>query len=187
MRLPRLLMTTAMALAMGGGAAGADPASPSPTEAARLEQREIDAMVRAHNDVRRAVGVTAKLRWAEDLAAYAQEWADRKAATCELEHRQDDPLGENLFYASPLWSSDGRVEEQDVKPADVVTSWASEKADYRYATNRCARGAVCGHYTQIVWARTKEMGCGMSTCPDRSQIWVCNYRPAGNVIGEKPY
>jgi pathogenesis-related protein 1 len=46
---------------------------------------------------------------------------------------------------------------------------------------------LCGHYTQVVWKNSMEVGGGMAICDNKSQVWVCNYNPPGNVEGEKPY
>jgi pathogenesis-related protein 1 len=45
----------------------------------------------------------------------------------------------------------------------------------------CASNRQCGHYTQMVWPSTEDLGCGMSVCPTLGQVWVCHYRPTGNV------
>jgi pathogenesis-related protein 1 len=74
-----------------------------------------------------------------------------------------------------------------MRPAEVVKLWAAERADYDYASNRCASGKDCTHYTQLVAQRTKAVGCGMALCPERGQLWVCDYYPAGNIVGKRPY
>jgi len=56
--------------------------------------------------------------------------------------------------------------------------------NYNYKTNRCK--GMCGHYTQIVWRDTKELGCGVARGGDR-EIWVCDYSPPGNYQGRLPY
>ena len=34
----------------------------------------------------------------------------------------------------------------------------------------------------------QQIGCGMAVCDDtKQQIWVCQYEPAGNWVGERPY
>jgi hypothetical protein len=45
----------------------------------------------------------------------------------------------------------------------------------------------CGHYTQIIWRNTTEVGCGMATCSNGSEIWVCNYNPPGNYLRQNAY
>jgi hypothetical protein len=69
-------------------------------------------------------------------------------------------------------------------PSDVVGDWASETRDYSYPTNTCA--GVCGHYTQLIWSDTREVGCAVARDPAR-EVWVCNYDPPGNWVGERPY
>ncbi|HTP87786.1 MAG TPA: CAP domain-containing protein [Bryobacteraceae bacterium] len=130
-------------------------------------------MTAAHNVVRSRVGV-APLTWSSRLADRAQEWADHLAARHQFQHSPNSPYGENLF----------EIDGGSATPADVVADWASEARDYDYRTNQC-RG-VCGHYTQIVWRGTKEVGCAMAR-DGRREIWVCEYDPPGNIIGRRPY
>jgi uncharacterized protein YkwD len=148
---------------------------PSAPSSAEIGQGMLDA----HARIRAAVGV-GPLTWSAALASHAQEWTDRLSTSgCTLNHRTGPDrqgYGENLFATS------GRA-----SPAEVVGSWESEKPDYDYATNTCAAGKACGHYTQIVWRNSTEVGCGVSICGNGNQIWACNYGPAGNVQGEKPY
>ena len=92
--------------------------------------------------------------------------------------------GENLFKAGPqfLFDFEGNITRlvQDIDGADVTDGWGSEKQDYSLPTNSCAPGAVCGHYTQVVWGDTQQLGCGSALCANNAQLWVCRYRPAGN-------
>jgi pathogenesis-related protein 1 len=68
-----------------------------------------------------------------------------------------------------------------------VDAWGSEKKDYNRASNTCARGKMCGHYTQVVWRTTTDIGCARAVCSDQSQVWVCNYAPPGNWRGQRPF
>ncbi|VDL82412.1 unnamed protein product [Nippostrongylus brasiliensis] len=43
-----------------------------------------------------------------------------------------------------------------------------------------------GHYTQIVWATTRAIGCAVKEC-EGSTMAVCNYRPTGNILGMMVY
>jgi pathogenesis-related protein 1 len=97
-------------------------------------------------------------------------------------------LGENLYWASAR-KTGGKSIPQPITEKEVVAGWATEKPWYSRATNTCEAplGKTCGHYTQIVWEATREVGCAKAICKDSSQIWVCNYAPAGNMIGQRPY
>lgn len=130
-------------------------------------------MIQAHSAVRVRVGLP-PLAWSNRLAALAQDWANRSLARGQIGHRPDSPYGENVFAISGGATS----------AAGVVNAWAAEARNYEYRSNRC-RG-VCGHYTQIVWRDTKELGCAVARGEGR-EVWVCNYSPAGNWMDERPY
>lgn len=141
-------------------------------------------MITAHNQWRTKTGVP-PVKWSTALADSSQRWANTLAqAGCNMEHSTTQ-YGENIFWAGPLSSSDGASSVQEVIDQNVVDSWGNEVKDYDYANNSCH--GVCGHYTQVVWKDTKEVGCGMAICPDNGQTWVCQYYPKGNMIGQKPY
>ena len=134
-------------------------------------------MIAIHNKWRAKVG-SPPLRWSDSLAEVAQDWSDqlKKTRGCKMKHRQPNQFGENIY-----WSKNKRPDSED-----VVNSWASEIEWYDYPTNRCQTSKVCGHYTQVVWNSTKEVGCGIGICGNE-QVWVCNYDPPGNWVGKKPY
>ena len=95
-------------------------------------------------------------------------------------------LGENIAAGAP---------SQTVSSA--VSSWLAEQTSYDHATNQCATGKVCGHYTQIVWSTTTGVGCAAASCTTNSPfgtfangLWdfeVCDFSPPGNVNGAPPY
>lgn len=153
----------------------------------------VDAMcmVQEHNALRAEIGAP-KLRWSKVLARQAAAWATTlKKSGCAMRHSRGR-LGENLYWASARTTTTKnktRRAPQAITEKDVVAAWASEKAWYSRASNTCDAppGKSCGHYTQIVWETTREVGCGKAVCNDNSQIWVCNYAPAGNVAGQRPY
>lgn len=164
-----------------------------PGEVLSGESEEMAGMTDAHNDVRSVLNIPG-LVWSDKLAVVAEEWATHLAENngCEMQHRPRTgkdarPFGENIYWASALQWSDGKSEIQDISPNRVVKSWADEVDDYDYHRNSCRNGKVCGHYTQVVWKDSKELGCGKAICADQSQIWVCNYDPPGNYIGRRPY
>jgi pathogenesis-related protein 1 len=154
--------------------------------AALAAEGDVDsaAILAAHNQWRAKTGVP-DLVWSDKLAAAAQKWASHLAGTTCTHGHSGGEHGENLYWASPRIGSDRRHSPQNVTPQKVVDAWGSEIKDYDYSDNSCH--TICGHYTQLVWRDTKEVGCAMAVCPDKAQIWVCNYHPAGNMIGKKPY
>jgi pathogenesis-related protein 1 len=130
-------------------------------------------MVQAHNAVRSRVGVP-PLIWSDQLAKVAQAWANRLLITHAFSHRPNNQYGENLYMISGSSAS----------PSEVVRSWANEAKGYDILTNTCA--GICGHYTQIVWAKTRAVGCAVAT-DQYQEVWVCNYDPPGNYVDYRPY
>ncbi|HLK63051.1 MAG TPA: CAP domain-containing protein [Bryobacteraceae bacterium] len=130
-------------------------------------------MLAAHNAYRTALKLR-PLKWSDKLAAGAQAWADTLLKSHRFYHMPNNSHGENLF----------EIHGQAATPDDVVHDWAAESLDYDYRSNRCS--SVCGHYTQIVWSSTTEVGCAVARSGSR-EVWVCRYDPPGNVVGRKPY
>jgi len=139
-----------------------------------------------HNPVRASVGV-APLFWSEALAASAQAWAnqcvDLVAPAGALDHNPNRSVGFPWYVGENIYATNGVATAQG-----AVNNWASEAAYYDYATNTCAGGHLCGHYTQMVWSTTILVGCGISSCPGLifPNSIVCDYAPGGNN-GARPY
>lgn len=146
------------------------------------EQQE---WVTAHNAIRAAasnpIPATAlpEVTWNQSAANLAADWAAR----CNFMHRDPNSLGENIFAGS-----------NSRTPTQVTNGWAAEKPNYNYANNSCAMGQQCGHFTQIVWRASTGIGCASQMCTTGSPFgagsWffvVCNYAPAGNIAGQRPY
>ena len=145
-------------------------------------------MISAHNTIRISATPTPNpalpvLTWSNTAAATAQAWADQ----CQFKHNPNLgtlKLGENIAAATP----------NSLTTAGVVQNWGSEASFYDYGTNSCAPGKQCGHYTQIVWRSTTQLGCATARCNQNSpigvtpwQFWVCDYSPPGNFVGQRPY
>ena len=58
----------------------------------------------------------------------------------------------------------------------MIDMWWAEKAYYTYSSNTCASGKVCGHYTQMAWASSNNLGCAHKSC-SWGEFYVCNYGP----------
>jgi hypothetical protein len=163
-------------------------------------------MIEAHNAVRNRTNAhLPPMRWSKQAAEQAQAWANTLAEQgCEMRHNPDlRDHGQNLYWAGParevtitrsvetgsIVDRKSRIFVAEITAKEVVESWASEARWYDYESNTCRapEGESCSHYTQIVWADTTRAGCGMTVCDGKGQIWVCDYEPAGNVIGRRPY
>jgi pathogenesis-related protein 1 len=139
----------------------------------RADSDIASSMLSAHAAVRASVGVP-PLQWSSRLAGEAQRWANELLKTNAFEPEHD------LQYGQDLFDKTGGT----AQPEEVVRAWAQEVQHYDAHTNTCS--GRCGHYLQVVWRDTKDVGCAAATGGGR-QVWVCDYSPPGNIVGERPY
>lgn len=132
----------------------------------------------AHNVERLRVGVP-RLRWSSNLARDAQTWADDLARSGRFEHSQTGASqGENLWMGTT-----GRYS------AEAMVGGFVEEARYFKAgqfpkVSKTGSWQDVGHYTQLIWPETREVGCAISRS-SKDEVLVCRYFPAGNVIGQR--
>lgn len=146
-----------------------------------ISQKDAQEALDFHNKVRADVR-SPQLKWSEDLAWYAQLWADHLAIDCKLEHRPSggpwaQKHGENIFWGGG----------ENYTALDASESWYSEIKDYKYGKLNNNNWYKTGHYTQMVWKKTTHVGMGVAYCKSGAQLIVANYNPPGNYMGEKPY
>jgi uncharacterized protein YkwD len=153
-----------LALISAVSAAGDPP--PPPEDG--ITSAEQEALLSLHNSYRGQHCVPA-LTWSAELAASAQAWASK----CRIGHGPRGKVGENLAWGYQ-------------RPAShAVDAWYKEVQDYNYA--RPGFASSTGHFTQVVWRGTTQMGCGAATCLLGSvRYWVCRYSPQGNWAGQFP-
>ena len=168
--------------AQDGGAVFSTGNPLAPAEIPAAGQEDIgmfaQSLLGAHNDARENVGAPA-LRWSNSLAKDAADYAEVLADKNKIEHANEDVrkgAGENLwigtsgFYSTRAMIDAFLTEEQYFKPGvfpDVSTTgnWID-----------------VGHYTQIIWKDTQEVGCAL-TNNDQNDVLVCRYLPSGNWRG----
>ena len=194
-----------------GGNGGSNPSGDDEDTDGSADDPDLDAgaapgetgifvgMTAAHNAARARLGLDEALpdlQWSTDLAEVAQDWSDNLTSECgTIEHRMPNRYGENIAMRGSTRLT------QPFSPEEAVDGWDAEVACWDYGTisgtercdAQCAAGLNsngCGHYTQLVWRNTQRVGCGYSTCQSGQftyEIWVCNYDPPGNYIGQTPY
>uniref|UniRef100_A0A8C3KQI7 Peptidase inhibitor 16 n=1 Tax=Calidris pygmaea TaxID=425635 RepID=A0A8C3KQI7_9CHAR len=149
-----------------------------------LSDEEKKIILDGHNKYRSQVSPPAmdmlKMTWDTELEAFAQAYAEK----CIWDHNKErGRRGENLFAMAPTLDLEFAVED-----------WNAEEKYYNLTTTTCLPGQMCGHYTQVVWASTHQIGCGSKFCEkiegietEDMYLLVCNYYPPGNMKGRKPY
>ncbi|KAI1191827.1 CAP domain-containing protein [Nemania serpens] len=103
--------------------------------------------------------------WNRTLASFAKDYLD--SAACAFAH-SGGPYGENLAlgYANATAS---------------VEAWGDEGAKYNFGKPGFTEAT--GHFTQLVWKNTSDVGCGRRLCGAKGWYLVCEYWPRGNVVG----
>ncbi|KAL3461139.1 CAP domain-containing protein [Aspergillus heterothallicus] len=157
------------------------PQDPSYTSASLFRS----SVLSTTNDYRAQHNASA-LTWNDTLADYAAHWAKG----CIWEHSHG-AYGENLAYGYGNATS-------------AVQAWGDEREMYDF-DKPTGFTKETGHFTQLVWRGTRQVGCAAVDCgltyqdedgkegEQRAQGWylVCEYVPAGNVVGgggdEKEY
>ncbi len=126
------------------------------------------------------------LSWSAKLATAAQSYAN----SCKFVHDEKrGQVGENLYWRGPTLS-----------PKDAVDSWYGEIKDYNFDAPKWPSSnsePAIGHFTQIVWQTTTQVGCAVASCPPPAppnkdnyngpwQLAVCRYSPPGNINVNNP-
>ena len=129
--------------------------------------------LKAHNNYRK-IHHAEPLKLNRELCKIAQNYANHLANIGRLQHSDNcyhnNSMGENLYYCKG----------KEPTGSSITTSWYSEIKSYNYSGEFSNN---TGHFTQVVWKETKEVGFGKSKNQDGKIYVVANYYPAGNVIG----
>ena len=142
----------------------------------RLEAK----LLEVHNRERSAVGA-GPLVWDPALAAAAASYGADLERLGRLAHSPPATRpgqGENLWMGT---RGAYRLEE-------MAGGWAAEKSLFRpglFPTVSASRNwSDVAHYTQMIWSGTSRLGCALHQ-GRASDVLVCRYAPAGNVVGRK--
>jgi hypothetical protein len=138
------------------------------------------AMIERHNVARRTFG-SGPLVWSDGLAARAKIYAETIARTRRFAHDPQAGVrvrdGENLFMGT----------RGAYRYDEMVSFWIDERVDFVRGIfpniSRTGDWSRVGHYTQMVWPGTREVGCAVAT-NESDDVLVCRYAPAGNVVGQ---
>lgn len=174
MRIAISVLTLVMAMATGQPALAQVSSLPEETIAERL--------LAAHNAERARLGIK-PLVWSAKLAAHAKKWSQSLAVSDMMEHSAaaaDGSEGENLWFGT----------KDDYTPEEMVGHFIDEKAMFKRGlfpdVTTTSRWEDVGHYTQLIWKDTREVGCAI-TSNQRRDVLVCRYTPMGNIVGQKVY
>lgn len=166
-------------------------------------------IVRAHNYYRNLVASgkqgslpTAtnmkEVTWDKEVEGVAQNWASSNPSghnsNRKLPTRPSLYVGENIYWSSRSGSKVITAGNANVTAA--IASWYSEVKDFSGDVSAFkSSAAAIGHFTQVIWADTSAVGCGILDCVTKSSsgsysqsvAFVCDYAVGGNYLGSPIY
>jgi len=185
-RLAVLVVLSSFAGCGGGGGGSGGMINPA-------AQVLIEAFVSAHNMARsgpldpQPSPALPPVSWDRALADSVYSYAIRcQGSNGLLSHNANrsadyQALGGEGYVGENIYGSSGSA-----TPADAMTLWMDEAADYDYASGDIGSA---GHYTQIVWRDSVRIGCAIVDCAALTyhNTVICDYAPGGNISGQRPY
>ncbi|KAI1693587.1 cysteine-rich secretory protein family domain-containing protein [Ditylenchus destructor] len=135
------------------------------------------------------------LKYNTQLETTIQKYVDK----CIVKHSPPEEryggenTGENLFYTNGLVDNTYALQS-------AMKWWWGELAEFGFYTpNQALNGGkdlkcnpiateLLGHFTNMAWETTREVGCAVTQCKDQGITLVaCNYSPGGNWVGHRVY
>ncbi|KAI9882485.1 MAG: hypothetical protein M1823_005766 [Watsoniomyces obsoletus] len=143
-----------------------------------------------HNECRGKHQNTAPLKWSDQLASIAQKHAE----TCVYEHKMDMDgvnYGQNIAAGGKASEIRNVIGRQFYSEEVKLYSWFGSEPNM-------GNFLQWGHFSQIVWAETTEVGCYTADCSSKGlsgkllggasnigkHMTVCNYLKRGNMGGQ---
>lgn len=147
----------------------------APTDTQTPPELDWTKQILDRHNVVRAQHCAAELTWSDEIAASAQEYANR----CVWKHDSATPYGENLAYR-----------DLNASALSTIDAWYAEGANYDFA--QPGFSLQTGHFTQVVWNASTNLGCARAQCAlsalkqDPSltgdvYFYVCRYAARGNI------
>src|ERR1700680_718900 len=132
----------------------------------------------AHNKYRAEAGVP-PVEWSDELASQALDWANQLTASQSFHHSGVKGEGENIWMGtSGAYSF-----------TQMVDSFGNEKRYFIPGefpdVSTTGSWFDVGHYTQMIWSDTTQVGCAGVDGPDGYYRFVCRYSPPGDVKGQR--
>lgn len=131
--------------------------------------------LKAHNKYRDMHGCP-PLKLDSDLNKVAQDYADKLASRDMFQHSNckwnGKDIGENLAMCYG----------EEMTGQYMTQMWYDEIKDYDFKHGDFS--SETGHFTQLIWKDSKNVGIGLAQSKQGSYYAVANYFPPGNIMGQ---
>ncbi|XP_048948560.1 cysteine-rich secretory protein 1 [Canis lupus dingo] len=148
------------------------------TELATVQEE----ILTVHNTLRRGVVPLAsnmlKMNWSEEAAQNARVLSKQ----CEL--RESSSLKRRI--TNTFCGENMHMTTYPISWSNVIKIWYNESKYFKYGEWTPMDSDIehyTQHYTQVVWATSYLIGCGISSCPKRKltqYLYICHYCHEGN-------
>ncbi|KAM8937852.1 LOW QUALITY PROTEIN: cysteine-rich secretory protein 1 [Lycaon pictus] len=148
------------------------------TELATVQEE----ILTVHNTLRRGVVPSAsnmlKMNWSEEAAQNARVLSKQ----CEL--RESSSLKRRI--TNTFCGENMHMTTYPISWSNVIKIWYNESEYFKYGEWTPMDSDIehyTQHYTQVVWATSYLVGCGISSCPKRKltqYLYICHYCHEGN-------
>ncbi|XP_038047451.1 Golgi-associated plant pathogenesis-related protein 1-like [Patiria miniata] len=162
-----LLIVATIQASAGNVKYGSKPGIPSTKQELSTFRED---MLLAHNRYRAKHDVGA-LKLSSYLCNLAQSWAEHLASTDTFKHSNNKEFGENMVW---------RFSATEITGQQATDQWYSEIKNYNFGDTGFQLGT--GHFSQVVWKDSKEIGIGKAVAKSGKVYVVANYQPAGNKM-----
>lgn len=174
--------------------------TPEPNSNSGNNEGEVSGCLKSINSYRRLHRDTPDLKWSSTLAGYAQKYAEYLLKRAEKIMRENpnwrsqnihilvhDPRNRKMGWGENLWMNDNWKTGNDAYYCGLADkSWYDEIKDYNPESASSTNGNMIGHYTQLVWKSSKEVGFGIAVgnsvefSGNKMAFVVAKFTPPGN-------
>ncbi|CAK5033922.1 unnamed protein product [Meloidogyne enterolobii] len=140
-----------------------------------------------------------EISYSKDVEKSAQGWANK----CIFDHDGSSLAAGGKYYGENLYI-DGDFTHKNITQmmVDACNAWWGESTTDGVPSSwinnflptdneeNDAKFEAVGHWTQMAWAKTYQIGCALKVChkPDcNGNLVVCRYNPGGNGMGSPIY
>lgn len=135
---------------------------------------DINRVVNHINEYRR-LHQSPPLIYSTTISEFSQSWADYMSINQVFQHSKENMYGENIalaYYTDT--DTDTLIKSIDMFYNEVLL----------YDYNNPVFNSETGHFTQLVWMNTREIGLGIATSTNGYTYICTNYNPSGNYMGQ---
>ncbi|XP_068724150.1 uncharacterized protein [Montipora capricornis] len=141
-------------------------------------EKEAVATVNEFRKIHRAFDITLSPELSRQAREYAKKIANMGSLQHDLEAVKELDEGENLAMGCKQFGV-------PLTAREAITNWYNEVCDYDF--DRAEFSMSTGHFTQVVWADSKEFGIGKAAGKQNGMpctFVVGRFTPSGNYKGE---